>query len=62
MRSGDVVRRCSLATKLIVPHAGGDLPGFECHAVPERFDLSDEEFGGAVGVLAGEIVATEVAI
>jgi hypothetical protein len=42
--------------------SGGDLPGFERHAVPERFELSDEAFGGAVGVLACVVVAAEVAV
>jgi hypothetical protein len=30
--------------------------------VPERFELSDEAFGGAVGILAGVVVAAEVVV
>src|SRR4051812_35909342 len=42
--------------------SGGDLPGLERHVVAERFELSDEASGEAVGVLAGEVVAAEVAV
>jgi hypothetical protein len=34
----------------------------ERDVVSERFELSDEALGEAVGVLAGEVVATEVAV
>jgi hypothetical protein len=30
--------------------SGGDLPGLERDVVSERFELSDEAFGEAVGV------------
>jgi hypothetical protein len=42
--------------------SGGDLAGLERHVVAERFELSDEAFGEAVGVLAREVVAAEVAV
>jgi len=40
--------------------SGGDLSGFDGDVVAERFELSDEAFSGAVGVLAGEVVVAEV--
>ena len=42
--------------------SGGKLPRFERDAVPERFELSNEASCGAVGVLAGEVVAAKVAV
>ena len=40
----------------------GDLAGFERHAVPQRFELSNEPLGEAIGVLAGEVVAAEIVV
>jgi hypothetical protein len=42
--------------------SGGDLPGLERHVVAERLELADEASGEAVGVLAGEVVAAQVAV
>jgi hypothetical protein len=39
--------------------SGGNLQGLEGDVVSERFELSDEAFGDAVGVLAGVVVAAE---
>ena len=41
---------------------GGDLAGLDRDVVAERFELADEASGEAVGVLAGEVVAAEVAV
>jgi hypothetical protein len=42
--------------------SGGDLAGLERDVVAERLELADEASGEAVGVLAGEVIAAQVAI
>src|SRR5215211_552911 len=42
--------------------SGGNLPGLDGDVVSERFELSDEAFGDAVGVLAGVVIGAEVAV
>jgi hypothetical protein len=45
----------------ILGHSRG-VQGLEGDVVSERFELSDETLGEAVGVLAGVVVAAEVAV
>ena len=42
--------------------SGGDFSGFEGDVVAECFELSDEAFGEAVGVLSGEVVVAGVVV
>ena len=56
-----VIRRPACITCSEIP-SGGNLSGLERDAVTERFELSDEAFGDAVGVLADEVVTAKVVV
>jgi hypothetical protein len=55
------VGRANAAAEAKSP-SGGNVLGLDRDVVSERFERSDEAFGDAVGVLAGVVVAAEVAV